>query len=368
MNIFVCATAARNSGALMIVRQFLSSLPTYINENKYFIFVAKDIEFPKLEGISYIPVSTEKWIDRIKWDQSGLKKWQKKHNIDPDLIISFQNTGVNNKDVPQLIYYHQLLSLVDYQWNPFRRKERIFFLYKMVYPFFVRKYINKSSEFVVQTPFVKDCFIKKFKVNPEQVHIIKPDIGEIDLTQVQNKIFENDYIHFVYPATPLIYKNHKDIVLALLKIKEMNQEFYSKIRIHFTFNRNDERELYALITENDLEENFIYEGVLPHDELLSLYKSVNALLYPSYIETLGLPLLESAAFGLPIVVSDLPYARDAIGCYEGANFIELHNIKHWADAMLRLCRCPIRYSPLLPSNKSNWGMFFSLIYKMINSK
>lgn len=369
MNILVCATAARNSGALIILKQFLTSLSTFIGDNKYFIFVAKGISFPKLKGVLYIPISTEKWIDRINWDQKGLKKWVEVNRIEPDLIISFQNTGVNyKKDVPQLIYYHQLLSLIDYHWNFFSRKERLFYLYQKVYPYFIRRYMNRCTKFVVQTSFVKECFIKKFRVNPARVHVIRPDIERINYIQIKKRVFNDNCIHFLYPATPLTYKNHRDIILSLLRIKSMAQNQFLKIRIHFTFNKSEDEDLYKLILKNSLEKNFIFEGILPHDELLSLYKSVDAILYPSYIETLGLPLLESAALGLPILVSDLPYAKDVVGNYEGATFIELHNIQSWADAMLNLCENPIRYSPLLPSYESNWKVFFCLIDQMTKNK
>jgi glycosyltransferase involved in cell wall biosynthesis len=54
-------------------------------------------------------------------------------------------------------------------------------------------------------------------------------------------------------------------------------------------------------------------GTLAHDEMLNIYQKVDALVFPSKQETVGFPLLEAMHIGLPIVVSDRPFARDLCG-------------------------------------------------------
>jgi glycosyltransferase involved in cell wall biosynthesis len=50
-------------------------------------------------------------------------------------------------------------------------------------------------------------------------------------------------------------------------------------------------------------------GRLPHREVRDRYRSCDGLFFPSLMESFGLPLLEAMWTGLPIVCSDLPYAR-----------------------------------------------------------
>lgn len=368
MNIFVSSTATRSSGTLTILKQFLNALPTYINNNKYYIFISDKIEFPKLENVEFITVSTERWYDRIKWDETGISKWVKKTNIKPDLIISLQNTGVKYKNVFQLIYYHQPLPLMDKKWNFFKKKERTYFLYKRFYPFFVKKNIDSNTQFVVQTSFIQKEFIRRYKISSSRVHIIKPDYVLADYNTIQKEELDKEFIHLLYPAAPYIYKNHKLLVSALYKLKIERNGLLSKIKIHFTLNESDDKDLYRDILNKGLSENFIYENTIPHNKLLSLYKSVDTLLFPSYIETLGMPLLEGAAIGLPIIVSDLPYARSVIGEYEGSHFVESNNIEAWSKAIIDTCNNRRRYDPLIIPEESNWKMFFTLIDKMIGKR
>jgi glycosyltransferase involved in cell wall biosynthesis len=52
---------------------------------------------------------------------------------------------------------------------------------------------------------------------------------------------------------------------------------------------------------------------VPDAELRSLYTHAGATLFPSRAEGLGLPAIQSAACGIPVVVSDLPVYAESIG-------------------------------------------------------
>ena len=58
---------------------------------------------------------------------------------------------------------------------------------------------------------------------------------------------------------------------------------------------------------------------MPRQELFDLYAR-SVLVFPSYIETIGLPLLEARSVGAWIAAADCLYARDCVGDYERAEF------------------------------------------------
>lgn len=51
---------------------------------------------------------------------------------------------------------------------------------------------------------------------------------------------------------------------------------------------------------------------LPREDLRALYRKAAALIYPSLVESYGLPLLEARAAGLPIITGELDYVRDIV--------------------------------------------------------
>lgn len=147
-------------------------------------------------------------------------------------------------------------------------------------------------------------------------------------------------------------------------INEVNPNLLSKIRVHFTFEAKKSRNLVRQINKYGLSNNIIFEGVLAYQALLSLYKSMRALLFPSFIESFGLPLIEAASAGIPIVVSDLPYSRDVIGEYEGVSFVGAYETEDWANAIMKLCEQRKVYSPFALSQESSWVSFFELVNQL----
>ena len=73
------------------------------------------------------------------------------------------------------------------------------------------------------------------------------------------------------------------------------------------------KELCKYVNDNSLDVVFL--GYLKKEELLEIIKHT-ILVFPSYIETVGLPLVEAQIFDAVILVSDCPYAKDVCQTYE----------------------------------------------------
>ena len=64
-----------------------------------------------------------------------------------------------------------------------------------------------------------------------------------------------------------------------------------------------------------------FAGFMNRDELFATYKEADCLVFPSKVETWGLPISEFAQFGKPMLLADLPYAHEtAMGSKETAFF------------------------------------------------
>lgn len=54
-------------------------------------------------------------------------------------------------------------------------------------------------------------------------------------------------------------------------------------------------------------------GRLSHADCLAEYEKADALIFPSVLESYGLPLVEAMVMGIPVIAADLPYARMLCG-------------------------------------------------------
>ena len=341
--IIVNATAIDCSGALSILQQFVENIP--MDSRKWLLFVSPAVSISSTNpNVRIEPINGVKsMFKRLWWDAFGLKKWLKRHEIEPVASVSLQNTGFNvGKKVPSFIYYHQPLPFYPYRWNPLKKQERTFWVYKNIYPFFVKLFLRKNSKIFVQLEFIKDGFSKKFKHPKELINVYSPEVYLNCAKSTGNEF--NDIKELIYPAMPYFYKNHIVIEDALKFSDE-------KFEIIFTIDSDS--------LENK-DRRIKYIGTQSYQTICNLYQTCDALLFPSYIETYGLPLLEAALTGLPIVAADLPYAREVLSGYEGVTFVKYNDPQKWAKA-LECIKKGQRYKPIDISSRSGWSELFKSI-------
>lgn len=365
MNISVSAAALRTSGALTIYKQFIKHLSTFVNGHKYFIFISDGMPSPEIKGVTYIISDCHSGFGRIWFDAFGLKHFFQKRGIKLDYVISLQNTTINvAKYCKSILYYHQSIPFYPQKWNFLKREESRLFLYKYFYPIFVKAFLRKETKVIVQIPFIKRGFVNYFHHPGENVEVLFPDVEKIDVQQIEPLFVEKDYVHLIYPATAFSYKNHKVLFDAIGIIVKTFPTEAKKIKLHITISREDcPKHIHEKIICNEITNNVSFDGVIPHKDLLRLYKAADALVFSSTVETLGLPLIEAASFGIPVFASNLDYAREVLDQYEGVTFISPYDPNAWANAILELIRHRGKhYRPLEPQTKSTWEEFFNLIY------
>lgn len=314
---------------------------------------------PIIERVRYICDDNHSWLHRIYWDYWGCTKWLKRNGISPDVIVSLQNSGIITH-CKQVVYYHQPIPFYPQRWCIFKAEERIMALYKYLYPTIIAPTFNKFTNVVVQVPFIKKKFVKRFSLNSENVHVLFPDIEDIDVESIIPSAIDKTKYHVVYPATYFSYKEHRTIVEALFILKEKGSNLLEDIRVHFTLSKDDSLNLVESINEKGLIDNFIFEGRMSHDNLLSLYKASDVLVFPSVIETLGLPLIEAAKFGLPIIAVDLDYAHEVLSSYSGVTYVKPKIYDNWANSIEFQCYNRGKFPPI-EMFESSWKNFFDLI-------
>lgn len=362
MNIIVSAAALRTSGGNTIYLQFLKHLSNYVGNNFYYIFVDSDMQQPYIKGVEYICVNLRTHIKRCLFDYFSCKKMIRKKGIEPDIIISLQNVGIYClRKKPHLIYFHQSIPLYPHQWNPFKAKERTLFFYKHIYPLFIKATITSNTHIVVQTHFIKKRFVEHFGCKESNVHINFPDIERVNSKDIANFEYDFNYSNFIYPATGLCYKNHFTLFRALYILKKQHPEISDRVRIYITISQEKYPEYIKYISRYGLINNIFFIGQISRLKLFSMYKTSNGLLFPSTLETIGLPLLEAASMGIPILVSELEYAIEILKDYEGAIFIPPYNYQYWADEIRKLVLSQKKYSEFETNKESSWKIFFSLV-------
>jgi glycosyltransferase involved in cell wall biosynthesis len=85
-------------------------------------------------------------------------------------------------------------------------------------------------------------------------------------------------------------------------------------------------------------ESVVIPGLIAHDDMPAVYSTAGALLFPSYYESFGIPLVEAMACGCPVITSSAPACPEVVG--DAALVVDPDDVEGLADAMLRVVREP----------------------------
>lgn len=345
--IVVNATALEHSGGLTILKQFVNAIP--LDGFEYLVFIGSKVAIACTQSnVRLVPVDNVKSLyKRFLWDAWGIKNWLREHKIRPYASLSLQNTNFRTGyAIPNYVYYHQSIPFFPQKWSFFRKEERTLWFYKCVYPFFVRLFLNERTQVFVQLNFIKARFARRFSVEEHRIHVISPTVNVCRENSAVTKLSAHT-INLFYPATLHFYKNHSVVINALRQLAG------DKFALYLTCNEG----AFAMQVEGV---QVVCAGKLSRGQMQGMYKAADALVFPSYIETYGLPLLEAAWVGLPVLAADLPYAREVLKGYEGAVFIDYANPQAWAEKIKNLAKGK-KYKPFEPAGKDSWSKLFEII-------
>jgi len=366
--ILINATAAKTSGALTVLKDCIAQIEQYPMFGKeYHLFTVVDI-FHDLKNVYVHKLNVQNWLSRILWDNGGLYRWCQKNNLEPDAIISLQNTSTKYKNksglmITQVVYYHQAIPL--YMYNGLGINFKLI-LYRHFYSFFVNRN-NGQTHYVVQLSYIKELFCRKFKNIPSnRVTVIRTNRPQIDANAITEKdiSIRQEIFRFLYPAASFNYKNHEVLISALAILKKGHPKILERINILFTVDKLSNC-LMGDIALNNLDSCIQFIGQVSYTEMLSYYKSADAMLFPSKMESLGYPLLEASCFGLPIIACDLPYAREVLEGYTNKYFVEVNNPNAWANVIYNYKEYSKAMVDNMAVSENSWENFFELVDRLI---
>ena len=191
------------------------------------------------------------------------------------------------------IFFHNCLLL-----NPLNQKvsikNRIINFLKFQY---IKHYNQNDYHWLVQTQLVNKLIKESLNINPAQ----------ISTYPVFKEVFEGNHAkknlnEFVYVSSIVSHKNHKRLIKAFIEAANNTDK---EIKLHLTIYKED---LPKMVFPQNLK--VVFHGSLSINNVDDLYNSCEFAIYPSLVESFGLPLIEASNHGCKVIASDLPYVHE----------------------------------------------------------
>lgn len=174
----------------------------------------------------------------------------------------------------------------------------------MVERFLIKNLAYRVKKFIVQSPSMAEQ-ASAFLGSKANV-VICPfmlDSPPFTVAARGERVFD-----FVYVASAEPHKNHAALLAAWCQLAEQG------VRPSLALTLSLSSPLVELVARSRARWalNVTNLGPLTPEEISNLYSQAGALIYPSFTESLGLPLIEASRACLPIVAAELDYVRDIV--------------------------------------------------------
>ena len=166
--------------------------------------------------------------------------------------------------------------------------------------FFFKISLTKIDLAIVQTPTMENLLRRIAK----SIDIFEfPFTPKIDINQKCSQF----KWYFIYIASGSPHKNHKKLFEAWALLAD--KKIFPKLLI--TIDSMDSKTI-GLLDRLNSKVNLNIENIYTqsHHEMMRLLAQSKAVIYPSFCESFGLPLLEAKALKKPILAAELDYVRD----------------------------------------------------------
>lgn len=329
--IIISAINFNEGGPLTIYKECLKYLEeNFLEEYRIVALVHDRNLFSEYEAkIEFIEFKDSKksYLKRMYYEYFYFKKLSKE--LKPYLWLSLHDMTPNVVAAKRAVYCHNPIIFYDVNKKDIVNEFKMF-IFSKFYKYIYRINIQKNDFVVVQQDWLRKRFKQIFKI--KNVIVAHPNVAIDDLDLEKNrqnnmKIVRNS---FLYPAFPRIFKNFEVICEAVKILEEKNVTDFT---VYLTVDGSENLYSKKLFEKYKDLRNIKFLGLLKRNELMKYYGISENIIFPSKLETWGLPISEAKAFGKNILLVNLEYAHETLGNYENVIFFEPDDAKELAKKM-----------------------------------
>jgi glycosyltransferase involved in cell wall biosynthesis len=274
-----------------------------------------------------VPSAKKSWLNRLLFEYFFSRKLSKR--INADIWLSLHDITPNVIAHKRYVYCHNIAPFYSFKLRDVNLDLR-FSLFVLFYKWVYRINLNSNSAVFVQQKWIADQFKELFKYNKCLI-ALPEEKGESFRFKapIKEKEIDTNVTVFFYPTLPRTYKNLEVIFESVNILNKLNVKGYKVI---ITVSIGENKYVDYLINKYGHPDEIELCGRLSKNQMNKYYSQADILLFPSKLETWGLPIREAIGYNLALLLADQPYAKatsyghDKVGFFNMESSEELSSI------------------------------------------
>lgn len=265
------------------------------------------------------------WYMWLEWSVPAILK-----KINADLFFSPDGFLSLKSELPQVNVIHDL----NFENFPEFVPENAYRFYHKNFPL----YANKANHIFTVSDFSKEEIVRAYNIDSNKIsvtynsasHYFKPLDAE---TKVRvRKKFTNGAPYFIYAGSLHQRKNISNMLIAFDGFKK---QFESPVKLLLAGSKLfSDAQMDAVFDKMHYKDDVIFAGRLSDTEMAEAIGSSIALLYVSFFEGFGIPIVEAMNCSVPVITSNISSMPEVAG--DAALLVNPYNVSEITTAMHKL--------------------------------
>lgn len=294
----------RSGGPLTIITDCLEYLSNSDISKKYTVIALvhkKELfDFPHINYIEF-PKSASNWFNRLYYEYYYFKKLSKKWK--PYLWLSLHDMTPRVEATRQAVYMHNP-SIVNKIKSTDWKFDKTYIAFALFYKFLYKLNIHNNNYCIVQQNWFKESCSKLLNVPRDRFIVARPNLI---INRDSKNISYNTCHTFFFPSFPRPFKNFETVCEAARIIEDKG---IKDLKFIVTLDGSENAYANWIYKKYKNINSIEFRGLLTKEEMLEQYETSDCLIFPSRLETWGLPISEFIPFNRPIIMADEPYAHE----------------------------------------------------------
>lgn len=269
----------------------------------------------------------------------------------PDLFLSPDGWISLNTSIKTLDVIHD----INFEHNP----EHLPYFFRKYYLHFFPKFASFANRIATVSEFTKADIINKYNIPASKIDVVYNGANEnykpvLDKIKIQTKAkYTNGFDYFLFIGTISKRKNLLNLIKAFEKFKNSNTNNTKLLIIGSTMWNS--KELNDVLNNLKHKSHIIFAGRASDYELTKIIPSALAMVYPSFFEGFGIPIVEAMHSNVPVITSNVTSMPEVGG--NAALYVEPNSIDSICDALLKIHDQPQLRAELIEKGKIQGAKF-----------
>ena len=184
--------------------------------------------------------------------------------------------------------------------------------------------VKRNDCLIVQQEWFKDALSRLLHLPADMFRVIPPQVP--DMSSIKPSDIHYDVPMFFYASSPDCHKNFETLCEAARLLEE--ELGRGKFKVVLSISGKENKYARWIHGKWGTVDSIEYAGYMSREDLFGLYKAADAFVFPSRVETWGLPISEYLAITEgkgKLLLADLPYAHGVAAEATGASYFPVRD-------------------------------------------